>query len=440
MLQVRDMDIFVDVAKIMVKAGDGGNGVVSFRRESHVPFGGPDGGDGGRGGDVFLVADRDKNTLIDFRYKRSFRAESGEKGSGANKHGARGADAVIPVPVGTMARIDGVVVADLTEAGQKVMVARGGRGGLGNSHFATATNRTPRIAQKGEPGEEASVALELKLIADVGLIGYPNVGKSTLLARTTRASPKIGDYPFTTLSPNLGVATVYEESLVLADIPGLIEGAHRGLGLGREFLRHIERTRVLVHVIDGTSTHPAADFRTVNKEMRLFSRRLVEKPQVIAVNKMDVTEARDRLKTTQRLLGKTGVPLFPISGVTGEGVNALLEHVATLVRQVEREEEVREEAPKEMVVFHPGRAVADFVVEKEADGFRVRGRLAERTVTMTDLGNREGLTLMRKALTRMGVVRALERAGVHKGDVVRFGKSEIVWGETEWGEAKGMPR
>ncbi|MCL5960106.1 MAG: GTPase ObgE [Chloroflexi bacterium] len=421
------MDVFVDIAKIFAKAGDGGNGVVSFRREKYVPLGGPNGGDGGRGGDVYLVADPEKNTLVDFRYKREFRADNGGNGMGSNKHGAKGADVNIAVPVGTVARVAGVVIADLTRAGQKVLVARGGRGGLGNSHFATPTNQAPRIAQKGEPGEEAHTNLELKLIADVGLIGYPNVGKSTLLASTTRASPKIANYPFTTLSPNLGVATVHDESLVLADIPGLIEGAHKGLGLGREFLRHIERTRVLVHVIDGMSTHPVGDFRTVNNEMRLFSRKLVAKPQVIAVNKMDVTEARERWKTTEKRLQKTGLPLFRISAATGEGVKPLMDHVARLVREVEQEEMRMAEAPEEIVVVRPQRGAADFVVEKEEDGFRVRGRLAERVVTMTDLGNRQAVSLMNKALTRMGVTRALQRMGAKPGDLVRFGKVEITW-------------
>jgi len=421
------MDVFVDTAKIGVRAGDGGDGAVSFRREKYVPFGGPDGGDGGRGGDVYLVADPEQNTLVQFRYRRMFRAGDGGNGGGSNKHGAKGKTMEVRVPVGTVARMDGVVVADLTEPGQRVMVARGGRGGLGNSHFATPTNRAPRVAQKGEPGEEAELTLELKLIADVGLIGYPNVGKSTLLARTTRASPKIADYPFTTLSPNLGVATVHDESLVLADIPGLIEGAHRGVGLGREFLRHIERTKVLVHVIDGTSRHPVKDFRTVNNEMRLFSRKLVSKPQIVAVNKMDVTEAKTRWETTRRRLEGLGVSVFPISAVTGDGVRDLLECVAALVNQVEGEEMAEREAAEQAVVLRPRGALADFVVEKEADGFRVRGRLAQRAVVMTDLSSRRGVALMRKALARMGVERALERVGVKPGDVVRFGDVEIVW-------------
>ena len=421
------MDVFVDWARIVVKAGKGGDGVVSFRREKYVPFGGPDGGDGGRGGDVYLVADPEQNTLAEFRYRRVFRAGDGENGGGGNRHGAKGKEVEVRVPVGTVARVDGVVVADLTEPGQRVMVARGGRGGLGNSHFATPTNRAPRIAQKGEPGEEAEVILELKLIADVGLIGYPNVGKSTLLAATTRATPKIGDYPFTTLSPNLGVATVHDEYLVLADIPGLIEGAHRGVGLGREFLRHIERTKVLIHVIDGTSPHPVRDFRSVNKEMRLFSRELAKKAQVVAVNKMDVSEARARWKTTEKHFERVGVAVFPISAVTGEGVRDLLEHVSTVVEQVEREEAAKAVAAEPRVVLRPRAAAADFVVEKEKGGFRVRGRLAERVVAMTDMENRQAVALMRKALARMGVERALERLGVKAGDIVRIGKVEIAW-------------
>lgn len=417
---------FIDTAKIHVKAGAGGNGAVSFRREKFVPFGGPDGGDGGRGGDVIIVADPNENTLAEFRHRRHFKAGRGGNGAGRNKHGARGEDVVIRVPVGTVVRSDDEVLADLTEPGQRVVVARGGRGGLGNVHFATPTNRAPRIAQKGEPGEERWVTLELKLIADVGVIGYPNVGKSTLLAATTRASPKIADYPFTTLSPNLGVATVGEDTVVLADIPGLIEGAHRGVGLGREFLRHIERTKVLVHVIDATSPDPVKDFANVNRELELFNPRLREKPQVIAVNKMDLPEARQRWSEIEPALRRLGLPVYPISAATGEGIGPLLAKVVELVHQVGQEEMMAAERPQVEVV-KPTASVPGFVIEKEEDGFRVRGRLVERLVAMTDMESDEAVAMMQRHLARMGVTAALQRAGVKAGDTVRIGDVELEW-------------
>lgn len=418
--------LFVDTAKIHVKAGDGGRGAVSFRREKYIPFGGPDGGDGGRGGDVIIVADPSENTLAEFRHRRHYKAGRGGNGAGQNKHGARGKDVVIRVPVGTVVLSDDEVLADLIEPGQKVLVARGGRGGLGNIHFATPTNRAPRIAQKGEPGEERWVTLELKLIADVGLVGYPNVGKSTLLAATTRASPKIADYPFTTLSPNLGVATVGEMTFVLADIPGLIEGAHRGVGLGQEFLRHVERTKVLVHVIDGTSEDPVKDFESINKEIELFNAELRRKPQVIAVNKMDLPEVRARWPETKEKLKGVGAPVFPISAATGEGLGPLFEKVAELVQKV-REEEARAGVKAEVEVIRPARPVPEFVVEREEDGFRVRGRLVERLVAMTDMESDEAVAMMQRQLARIGVTAALQKAGIKPGDAVRIGDVELEW-------------
>lgn len=418
---------FVDTAKIHVKAGDGGHGSASFRREKYIPFGGPDGGDGGRGGDVVLVADPGENTLAEYRHRRHFKAGRGGNGAKRNQHGARGADAELRVPGGTIVRADDEVLADLTEPGQRVIVARGGRGGLGNVHFATPTNRAPKVAQKGEPGEEKWITLELKLIADVGLVGYPNVGKSTLLAAVTRASPKIADYPFTTLSPNLGVATVGEMTFVLADIPGLIEGAHQGVGLGREFLRHVERTKVLVHVIDGTARDPLKDFESVNKEMELFNPELAHKPQVIAVNKMDTPEAKRQWEETRRALEQTGLPIFPISAATGEWLSPLLEEVAVLVQRV-REEEKRAAAAaakEEIVRIEP--PAPSFVVTREEDGFRVRGRLVERLVMMTDMESDQAVALMQRHLARMGVTAALEKAGVKAGDTVRIGDIELEW-------------
>ncbi len=391
--------MFVDEARIYVRAGDGGNGAVSFRREKFVPRGGPDGGDGGRGGSVYVVADAMVSSLSEFRRRRHFRARPGGNGRGQNRHGAKGEDLIIKVPPGTVVRSDGQVLADLTEAGQEVMVARGGRGGLGNTHFATPTRQAPRIAQKGEPGEECWLELELKLIADVGIIGYPNVGKSTFLAAVTRATPKIGDYAFTTLTPNLGVAEVHHVDFVLADIPGLIEGAHRGVGLGHQFLRHVERTRVLIHIVDGTVEEPVEDFVRVNEELRLFNPELAGKPQVVAFNKVDVPSARDRWWSVKDEFARRGVEAYPVSAASGEGLTEVLVRAAELLKQAGREREATE-LGQEARLFTPQPLAGDFIVEREVGGYRVRGRLVERAVAMTDMGNDEatGRAYIKKGL------------------------------------------
>lgn len=422
--------MFLDETRIHVKAGDGGNGAVSFRREKFVPFGGPDGGDGGRGGSVYLVADPNVNSLAEFRFRRHFKGGRGGNGRGQNKHGAKGEDIFIKVPPGTIVRSDGELLADLAQPGQEVMVARGGRGGLGNSHFATPTRQAPRIAQKGEPGEERWLDLELKLIADVGIIGYPNVGKSTFLAGVTRASPKIADYAFTTLTPNLGVAEAHHVDFVLADIPGLIEGAHRGVGLGHEFLRHVERTRVLIHIVDGTADNPVQDFEQVNAELRLFNPQLADKPQIVAFNKMDVEAARQRWPQAREEFAARGVKAFPVSAATGEGLADVLGEAAEVLRRVGRGVEAAELA-QEVRLFQPRPLAADFVVEREPGGFRVRGRLVERAVAMTDLENDEAVAFLQRTLTKMGVTTALAEAGVKPGDVVRFGKVELEWWREE---------
>jgi len=325
--------MFVDIARIYVKAGDGGRGAVSFRREKYVPAGGPDGGDGGDGGDVIVQADGSMNTLMDLRHKTHYRAENGHPGAGANKHGRNGANEIIKVPPGTVVRdaATGEVLADLVSAGQVAVVAKGGRGGRGNARFATPRRQTPRYAQPGTPGEERWLELELKLLADVGLVGLPNVGKSTLISRISAARPKIADYPFTTLVPNLGVVDVGDgRSFVVADVPGLIEGAHAGAGLGHEFLRHVERTRVLVHVLDlaAPDRDPVGDFEIVQNELRLYSPDLAARPMVVAANKIDVPEARGRLGRVLETLGSRGIRVYAISAVTGEGVRELVSALA----------------------------------------------------------------------------------------------------------------
>jgi GTP-binding protein len=327
--------MFVDEVDIHVTAGSGGRGCLAFRREKRVPRGGPSGGDGGHGGSIYVVASHHINTLINYRYHPEFAARRGEHGEGSNRTGHRGADLDLAVPIGTLVyeatgdRADPLrLLADLTEANQRVLVARGGRGGLGNAHFATSTNRAPRKVQPGEPGEEKDLRLELKLLADVGLVGFPNAGKSTLISRISAARPKIADYPFTTLTPNLGVVGLSEDrSFVVADVPGLIEGAHRGLGLGHQFLRHLERTRVLIHVVDvsGARPHPAEDLDAVRHELELFRPELAAKPQIVAANKIDAAPDLELNRSLEMRATALHLPFYRISGVTGAGVPALLE-------------------------------------------------------------------------------------------------------------------
>jgi GTP-binding protein len=327
--------VFVDEVDIHVSAGDGGKGCLSFRREKYVPRGGPDGGDGGAGGSVYIVATPRKNTLVDFRFHPEFDARRGQHGMGANKTGQEGDDLEIEVPIGTLVyekhpeTNELALIADLAETGQRILVAKGGRGGMGNARFATSTNRAPRKTQPGEPGEERLLRLQLKLLADVGLVGFPNAGKSTLIARISAARPKIADYPFTTLTPNLGVVTLSDDrSFVVADVPGLIEGAHEGHGLGHQFLRHIERTKVLIHLVDvsgASGRDPVQDFDTIVEELRRFDPKVAAKPQLVAANKVDALDEPDRLKALERHVKRKKVPFFAVSGVTGEGVDTLLE-------------------------------------------------------------------------------------------------------------------
>ncbi len=341
--------MFVDEVDIHVRAGHGGRGALSFRREKFVPRGGPDGGDGGAGGSVYLVADPHRNTLIHFRFNPEFQAQRGRHGQGAKKAGASGADLDVPVPVGTLVETADpddptsfLTLADLTTPGERLLVARGGRGGLGNAQFATSTNRAPRKTQPGEPGEERTLRLQLKLLADVGLVGFPNAGKSTLIARISAARPKVADYPFTTLTPHLGVVTLSDDrSFVVADVPGLIEGAHAGHGLGHQFLRHIERTKVLVHLVDvsgGSGRDPVDDLATILRELALYNRSLLEKPQLVAANKIDALDDPARVRALAAHVGKLGLPFHRVSGVTGAGVAQLLEAAWPFVAQAREAE------------------------------------------------------------------------------------------------------
>ncbi len=330
---------FVDEAKIYVKAGDGGQGCVSFRREKFVPKGGPDGGDAGKGGDILFVADRRLTSLLDFRYKRRILAQKGGHGEGAMRHGKNGRNLKVKVPIGTVIKDleTGEPLADLTVNGQKFLCCKGGRGGKGNAHFSTSTNQAPRYAQPGEEGQELDVKLELKLLADVGIIGFPNVGKSTLISRISAAKPKVADYPFTTLIPNLGVVKFGDHGgIVVADIPGLIEGAHEGKGLGIRFLKHVERTRILVHVIDlspFSGREPTEDFLAINIELEKFDSDLATRPQVVALNKVDITEAGEKVEELLKFFEPLGIKVFPISAVTGVGLKELVDYVGTMVVQ-----------------------------------------------------------------------------------------------------------
>ena len=430
--------MFLDRATISVRAGDGGDGAATFRREAHVPRGGPDGGDGGRGGSVYLRVDPDETSLSDFRFKHHFRAESGGRGSGSRRHGKAGRDLELRVPPGTAIYDDvtGELLADLVAPGQQVMIARGGRGGLGNVHFATATTRAPRHAQKGEPGEERTVRLELRLIADIGLVGLPNAGKSTLLAALTAATPRIAPYPFTTLEPNLGVLDFSafdpadERRARIADLPGLIEGASAGAGLGHAFLRHVERTRLLAHVVDLGGGDPENDYRVIREELTLHDPALLRKPILVVANKLDLPGAAERVAAFARARMDEGLETIPVSALRGDGLHELVGAFARLLPGTEEMRALPEPAGIVVHRFESGRD--GFAVEREGDAFRVRGRRVERLVSQTDFENEESAERFQRDLARLGVERELRRAGVAPGDTVRIGAHELEWDSDSW--------
>jgi GTP-binding protein len=420
--------MFYDEVDIYVKAGDGGDGCVAFRREKYVPFGGPAGGDGGRGGDVLFYVDTHLNTLYRFTRRRHFKAENGQHGKGKNQHGASGTGLRVPVPPGTIVydADSNDLLGDLTEPGQELIIAKGGRGGRGNARFATSTNQAPRVAEHGEPGEERNLHLELKLLADVGLVGMPNAGKSTLLAAVTAARPKIAPYPFTTLQPNLGVTVLDNDTeFVLADIPGLIEGASEGKGLGHEFLRHIERTRVLIHLLDGLSDDPVADLCAINDELEAFGHGLMEKPQVVVLNKLDEPHVRERWPEIEATLKAQGHKPMAISALAREGTQELLRRAAQMLADLPEEPVVRK-----LPVFRPEEDEDAFTIEREAeDEWRVHGIRIERIAAMTVWNLDEAMYRFQRTLERMGITKALEEAGVEPGDTVYIGDQELVWEE-----------
>ena len=421
----------MDTARIQVKAGNGGNGCISFRREKFVPRGGPDGGDGGNGGNVILTATLGMSTLIDLHHNPRQVAGNGGHGTGKQRNGADGADCVVKVPAGTIVRDydTAETFADLTEANQTVVVARGGIGGKGNARFKSSTFQAPRVAEKGEPGEEREISLEIKLIADVGLVGYPNAGKSTLLARTSAATPKIAAYPFTTLRPNLGVVRINrEQNFVLADIPGLIEGAHKGAGLGHQFLRHIERTKMLIHVIDLSATDgrdPIKDYEQLNLELGRYNELLTKLPQIIALNKIDMSEAEANLARVQAYFGKRKV--FPISAITGDGVNTLMQQAYRSLQHLAAR--ARKEAETTIILEQelPPEPSARFELVETKEGFAVTGAEPRRAVLMTDMENEQALILLYRKLKNMGVMNALARAGAVEGDTVQIDEFEFTY-------------
>ncbi len=433
----RDEGLLFDEATIEVKAGNGGDGVVAFRREKFVPRGGPSGGSGGRGGDVILAVDPQLNTLIGFRRRKHFEAQRGEHGSGKDQNGHTGADVIIRVPPGTVVRDADTreVLGDLVGRDQQLVVAHGGRGGRGNAAFKSPTHQTPRFSERGEKGAERRLRLELKLIADVGIIGEPNAGKSTFLASITAARPKIADYPFTTLMPNLGVAEVQDRTLVLADIPGLIEGAHAGAGLGDRFLRHIERTRLLIHLLDGSRPDPLADFETINRELAEFNPALAQKPQLVGFNKMDLPDAQKNFPRARRELSAQDIEVFPISAATGEGVQALLLSAVQRLAELPVPTQVVTET---IPVFRPEPDENAFEISsetvmkrggKQLRIFRVTGTKVERVIARTNWAQDEGAMRAHRVLQAMGVVDALRAAGIQEGDTVQIGDVELEWSD-----------
>lgn len=430
--------MFVDQVKIYVKGGDGGAGQVAFRREKYVPNGGPAGGDGGNGGDIIFRVDEGLRTLMDFRYQRHFKASPGEKGRSKAQHGASAEDKIVKVPPGTVVKDaeTGQLLADLVEHGQEAVIVKGGRGGKGNMRFATSVNPAPSISENGEPGEERWVELELKLLADIGLVGYPSVGKSTLLSVVSAARPKIGAYHFTTIAPNLGVVQVEDgRSFVMADLPGLIEGAHEGIGLGHQFLRHVERTKVIIHVIDMAGSEgrdPYEDYLQINKELVLYKQDLEKRPQIIAANKMDLPDAVENLELFREQVGEE-VQIFPISSATRQGLRELLFAAANLLDQVEEE---LAQQPGEVPIEQTERKVykaeapeVPFTIRKENEVFVVEGARIEKLIQMTNFNYHDSLMRFSKIIKDMGVEAALRARGAQEGDTIRMGEMEFEFTE-----------
>ena len=417
--------MFFDEAEIFVQSGRGGDGMVHFHREKYVSRGGPDGGDGGRGGDVVLEVNPKLNTLFDFSHRSRYVADDGKPGGPNNMSGKSSQDLIVNVPPGTLVydAKTGDLLGDLVDDYQQLVVAKGGRGGRGNQHFATSRNQAPRMAEKGEPGEEKTLRLELKMIADIGIVGVPNAGKSSLLAVVSNAKPKIANYPFTTLSPNLGVVSMDQDTImVLADIPGLIEGAHEGVGLGFAFLRHVQRTRVLIHMLDGLAEDPISDFSQINSEMALFDEKIADKPQIVALNKMDLPSVRERWPEIEQEITGLGYEIIPISTVTHENVDSLMWRAHAML-----EDAPEPEAVETMPVYRASEDPRAFTIEKTEEGWEVRGAAIERAAAMTYWEHRESIRRFQRLMESIGVEQALRDAGIEEGDTVIIGEYALEW-------------
>ncbi len=422
--------MFTDYTKITIKSGDGGNGATTFRREKYVAAGGPDGGDGGNGGNIYFQVDKDKDTLIDFRYNKKFKAKNGENGSGNHCNGKYGDDLYIKVPIGTVIKDvkTGKIVADLSKPNQKELILKGGKGGRGNSHFATSTRQAPRFSEDGEKGEEKEIILELKLLADVGLLGFPNVGKSTFLSIVTDAKPKIANYHFTTIIPNLGVVkTKSGNGFVIADIPGIIEGASQGVGLGIQFLRHVERTRLLLHFLDVSGEegrNPVEDFYSINKELKKYSEKLAKRKQIIVANKMDIVN-KEILKQVESLAKKEGLELYKISGATKEGVQELIDHIEKTLKNLPKEDLIEYEEK----TIYTLEDEEKWTIKKEKGVFIVSGKAIQRLMGRVNIEENESIYYLQKSLKNMGVDAKLKEMGVCEGDTVILEDWELEWYE-----------
>lgn len=425
--------MFVDYVKISAQAGKGGDGAISFRREKYVAAGGPDGGDGGRGGNVYFKVDKDVNTLINFRYKKKFKATPGENGQGARKYGKSGKDLYISVPIGTVIKDakTNEILADLSEPEEVALLLKGGKGGLGNSHFATSTRQAPRFAQDGEPGEENEFILELKLLADVGLIGFPNVGKSTFLSVVTSATPKIANYHFTTIDPNLGVIkSKYGDSFVIADIPGIIEGASDGTGLGIQFLRHIERTRLLLHFIDVSMSEgrkPVADYEIINNELKQYSKKLSNRTQIIVATKADIMSDETGYNELQKIAQKNGQKIFKISSATGEGVEELMNYVSKILKTLPKEDLIDISANSNKKIYTLNPEEKKFTIEKDGTLFIVHGEQVDKIMRKVNITDYESLFYLHRKLDQIGLNQALKEKGIKDGDIVKIGEYEMEW-------------
>ena len=423
--------MFIDYVKITAKSGNGGNGAITFRREKYVAAGGPDGGDGGRGGSVYFTVDPDMNTLLDFRFKRKFKAEDGKNGEGGHRYGKSGEDLYIKVPAGTIIKDaeTGKFVADLSEIGQTELILPGGKGGKGNSHFATSTRQAPRFARDGEKGIEKEFILELKLLADVGLLGFPNVGKSTFISKVTSARPKIADYHFTTLVPNLGVVKgEYGNSFVIADIPGIIEGASEGTGLGLQFLRHIERTRLLLHFLDVSGVegrNPVDDFKIINEELKKYSEKLYKRKQIIVANKVDIMQDEALYKEVEILAKNNNLELFKISAVTGEGIDTLINRVSELLKELPKEEIIEEQ--EERVVYTLKEDKDEFNIEIINGEFIISGPAVDRLMGRVNIQDNESMYYFQKQLTMLGIEEKLKEMGIKEGDTVKILDWQFEW-------------